>query len=44
MIKYSKGMPIEQLREEIHPLADGIPDMIAAQHTLCQFLSSYIKR
>jgi hypothetical protein len=42
MIKYAKGLPVEKLREELLSIADGIPDMIAAQHSLFQHINNYL--
>jgi hypothetical protein len=42
MIKYARGLPVEKLREELLSIADGIPDMIAAQHSLFQLINSYL--
>lgn len=41
MIKYVRGAPVEQLREEVMPLEMGLPAMVAAQHSLHQMLHNY---
>ena len=41
MIKYARGAPVEQLKEEVLLLEYGIPAMVAAQHSLHQMLKNY---
>lgn len=43
MLKYVRGVPMEQLREEAMPLSEGLPDMISAQHSLHQLLNNYLQ-
>lgn len=44
MIKYVKGNPVEAIHEQVFPLSEGVPDMIAAQHTLHDLLKSYLSQ
>ena len=43
MIKYNnKGLPIGSIKEEVLGIEDGIPAMIAAEHSIYKYFRNYI--
>lgn len=43
MIRYVKGLPKDQVEEELIALEEGFPKMITAQYAVFELLSDYLK-